>query len=254
MDSFYEALAKIGYPHPVHPVLTHFLIGLVMAALVFGLAAWVLRSSNLTTTARHCIILALIGAFPTILTGFLDWQHFYVGAWIFPIKMKMLLAMVLLVLLSTTALLALKGVRTSKGILLMYLCCFLTVMAIGYFGGELVFSAKSSVSAAHDGDKEIAPLQTGRSAYMEVAGIFKQHCTICHAGSNPSDGLRLDSYDHIMAGGEEGPVVVAGKPDESELMHRIKGLKQPSMPMGQELLPAEKIQVIEAWISQGAHS
>jgi len=251
MHSFYEALAGIGYTHPVHPTLTHLPIGLVVASLIFGLAAWLLGYSNLATTARHCITLALIGAFPTILAGFMDWQHFYGGAWIFPIKMKILLAMVLLILLSTTTLLVLKGAQESRGILLMYFCCFLTIMGIAYFGGELVFAAKSTGTASLD-DGNASQFQTGQIAYADAAKIFRQRCTMCHAGSNPPDGLRLDSYENIMAGGEDGPVVIAGKPVESELVRRIKGLKQPSMPMGQELLSAEEIRIIEAWIARGA--
>ena len=38
------------------------------------------------------MILAFLGLFPTVLAGYVDWQHFYGGTWLFPIKMKMLLA------------------------------------------------------------------------------------------------------------------------------------------------------------------
>lgn len=249
MNSFYDALAKVGYTHPVHPILTYLPIGLVMASLIFGLLAWLLHYSNLAATARHCTILALAGAFPTILTGFLDWQHFYGGAWIFPIKMKILLAVVLLILLSITTLLLLKVGQAARGILVMYFLCFLTTVGIGYFGGELVFATKSGASLDSNNESNLG---ANKITYSETAKIFEQRCTTCHSGSNPPDGLRLDTYENVMAGGEDGPVVITGKPDESELMHRIKGLKQPSMPFRQPPLPDEEIQVIETWIAQGA--
>lgn len=141
LDSLYEILARIGYNHPLHPPMTCVPIGMVIGALVFGLAAWVLKRPALLMTARHCAILAFVGLFPTAALGYLDWQHFYDGRWIFPIKMKLTLACVLFILLSIALNVRSATEPGSKKVLPIYFLCFIAVTAIGYFGGELVFGS-----------------------------------------------------------------------------------------------------------------
>lgn len=68
--------------------------------------------------------------------------------------------------------------------------------------------------------------------FADVSDIFNQHCTTCHSGDDPPLGLRRDSYEHVMAGSEERPVVVPGKPRESDLVMRIKVEVEPAMPFG----------------------
>ncbi|MGW8188189.1 MAG: DUF2231 domain-containing protein, partial [Desulfobacterales bacterium] len=82
-DPIYEILAKLGYSHPIHPTEVHMPIGLVVASLVFIYIAVIFRRHNLERTVRHCIVLAFIWIFPTMLFGYMDWQHFYAGAWLF---------------------------------------------------------------------------------------------------------------------------------------------------------------------------
>ena len=102
MESFYQTLNNLGYTHPVHPTMVYLPIGCIMAAFIFGVAAVLFNRTSLSTSAKHCITLALIAVIPTIIFGYMDWHHFLGGTWIFPIRMKMILAGLLLVLLATT--------------------------------------------------------------------------------------------------------------------------------------------------------
>jgi hypothetical protein len=70
----------------------------------------------------------------------MDWQHYFAGAWLFPIKMKLPLACVLLVLLFISIILGQKFGVESKSTLTLYTLSFLTVVFIGFFGGQLVYS------------------------------------------------------------------------------------------------------------------
>ena len=88
IEFLYQTLAKIGYNHPIHPPVTHISVGMVIGAFLFALVANLMRHERLALTARHCILLAMIGLFPTALLGYMDWQHRYGGAWLFPIKIK----------------------------------------------------------------------------------------------------------------------------------------------------------------------
>jgi uncharacterized membrane protein len=86
-EFIYQPLTNLGYNHPIHPTLTHVPIGMAMGAFIFVLIAVITRKKNLAQTARHCSVLALIGPVPTALLGLMDWQHFYGGLLLFPIKM-----------------------------------------------------------------------------------------------------------------------------------------------------------------------
>ncbi len=81
IELLYQVLEKIGYFHPIHPPLTHIPMGLVFGAFTFALVALLFRRTILPQLAyNRIILLALVLAFPTILFGYTDWQHFYEGA------------------------------------------------------------------------------------------------------------------------------------------------------------------------------
>ena len=165
IDTIYLLLEKLGYQHPLHPPLTHMPIGLVTGALVLGWVAWLFRRSSLWPSARHCLILALLFLIPTALLGYMDWQHYYAGAWLFYIKMKLILAGVLLVLLSIGLIVTRKPGGNPIASLTIFSLSFFTVVALGYFGGQLVFGGWTPAAP-----KE---LQIG-------ARIFKGNCSGCH--------------------------------------------------------------------------
>jgi hypothetical protein len=47
------------------------------------------------------------------------------------------------------------------------------------------------------------------------AGAPLANCVQCHSGGTGSGGVNLDTYANIMAGGDNGPLVVAGEPDNA---------------------------------------
>jgi len=170
-DFIYAILERIGYPHPMHPPLTHLPIGLIMGAFFFSLAAIVFKRDSLTTTARHCVILALIALPIAAGAGLLDWQQFYGGAWLFPIKMKMVLAGVLLVLLAIAVVGTSPKVSRTRNPLALYVLCLIAVTGIGFFGGELVYGRK-------DVGGPVA--QTENPLVQQGNRLFEQKCSMCH--------------------------------------------------------------------------
>jgi uncharacterized membrane protein len=164
----YHALANLGYTHPLHPPLTHLPVGLVLGAFIFAVTGKALRRPNLALTARHCIALALISAFPTMLLGFLDWQHFYVGAWSFPITMKLGLACSLIILLIAADVQGRMVQRRSGGFPTIYVLCLMNVVALGYFGGDLVFGKRIPGDPGTVKERQVGAAQ------------FSKHCGSCH--------------------------------------------------------------------------
>jgi mono/diheme cytochrome c family protein len=87
----------------------------------------------------------------------------------------------------------------------------------------------------------------------KVRPLLSQHCYSCHSKDAKvvHGELHLDSVAGIIQGGESGAVVVAGKPDESLLIHAVQyqdGLEMP--PKGQ--LSADEIAPLVSWINRGA--
>ncbi len=142
LSALYQFLTSLGYPSPIHPPLTHMPMGLVTGALIFGLIARFYHFEKLAFAARACIILALIFALITMLFGFMDWRHYYSGGWLHPVKMKLILAGVLLGLLILAAILAQGMKPPDSALLVVYALCFFTVTGLGWFGDKLTFSAR----------------------------------------------------------------------------------------------------------------
>lgn len=99
---------------------------------------------------------------------------------------------------------------------------------------------------------KITPVEEGIVAFAEIKPILDARCIGCHGTQEPKDGVNLTSYTSVMKGGEKGPIVVAGKPEESELVEIIDGSHEPRMPFKQDPLTDEEIAKISDWVAQGA--
>ncbi|MEJ2658831.1 MAG: hypothetical protein P8012_16865, partial [Desulfobacterales bacterium] len=161
----YEFLASLGYTHPIHPTEVHMPIGLVVGSFIFAFVAVSFKRPQLRDAVKYCIILAFIWVFPTMLFGYMDWQHFYAGAWLFPIKVKIPMAFTLLVLLGLAIIVRRKKGAGSIPALVLYTLCFMSVVVLGYFGGQLTYGTRAA---------SISPeFKTGEK-------LFHANCSACH--------------------------------------------------------------------------
>src|SRR5438067_1287931 len=53
--------------------------------------------------------------------------------------------------------------------------------------------------------------------YSGVDALFTKHCLECHEAKDPEANLVLESFDSLMKGSENGPVIAPGKSAESLL-------------------------------------
>ncbi len=163
---FYQLAGQFGYKHPIHPALVHLPIGLVAGAFIFGWLGLLSKKEGLVRSAGHCIILAFLFWFPVVLFGLMDWQHFYRGAWLLPIKIKMVLSGILFILLlSATLFFKFKKESKSKALLIIYTLGLFIVVLLGFFGAQLVYEEKTP---------------KGARAYVAGEKIFVANCVICH--------------------------------------------------------------------------
>src|SRR4051812_40807464 len=88
----------------------------------------------------------------------------------------------------------------------------------------------------------------------DVQPILAKNCLSCHGPDKQKNGLRLDTVTAILSGGDSGPAVVAGKPDQSLLFTLVSGAAADGriMPPKGDRLSAADIDAVKLWISQGA--
>ncbi len=88
----------------------------------------------------------------------------------------------------------------------------------------------------------------------QVRPIFAKHCFKCHGAIKQKSGLRLDQKEDAMRGGVGGKIIEPGKPDDSELIYLVT-TEDPEeiMPPKGEALSDKEIDILTAWIEQGAN-
>ena len=121
------------------------------------------------------------------------------------------------------------------------------------------------LSSSKDGEKEqeeepgwspALPAGPGPDTYAEViAPFFLQRCKTCHGPTKRKGGLRLDSREGLLAGGEDGPVLVPGDSAASLLFQRVSlplEHEDHMPPEGKPQPTSEELAALEAWIAAGA--
>ncbi len=138
VESLYSFLAAVGFTHPLHPMLTHVPMGMIIGMVIFSLLSLIWQNDHLAETAFHCSVLALLAVGPVIGAGVLDWLHLQQGEWNKFIIIKMILGVVLTILLVVSVIMKKKGASPAK-MLLFYLLCLACAGGLGYSGGTLVY-------------------------------------------------------------------------------------------------------------------
>jgi len=117
-----------------------------------------------------------------------------------------------------------------------------------WFVISLVFSPQLSAQSMTSSGSESASEMV---MFESVQPILRKHCLRCHNEDQPRGDLVLTSLDKVLAGSSSGPVVVAGRLDESPLYTLTAHLDSPKMPPNKPQIPQREINVIERWIIGG---
>jgi hypothetical protein len=113
-------------------------------------------------------------------------------------------------------------------------------------------SAAAHAQVAH---KSITPEQL-EFFEKNIRPVLVERCYECHSeekGKNKGE-LTVDTRDGIRAGGDRGPAIVPGKPDESVLINAIRQVGQLRMPPDSRggPLPDDVVANFEKWVKDGA--
>ena len=88
----------------------------------------------------------------------------------------------------------------------------------------------------------------------EARGVMAHSCTKCHGQQKQKGGLRLDTREAAMKGGDDGVAIMAGKAAESDLLRRVAlphGHEE-AMPPKNGTLESADVETLRKWIAAGA--
>ncbi|MBI2948274.1 MAG: DUF1553 domain-containing protein [Verrucomicrobia bacterium] len=88
----------------------------------------------------------------------------------------------------------------------------------------------------------------------KIRPVLIERCYECHStdAKKIKGGLRLDTRDAWMQGGDGGPIIVPGDPDKSRLVQALRYASEDLQMPPKEKLSAEQIADFEAWVRMGA--
>jgi Protein of unknown function (DUF1549)/Protein of unknown function (DUF1553)/Planctomycete cytochrome C len=115
----------------------------------------------------------------------------------------------------------------------------------------LLLGGVTAPLAAAAGDPEPrAQAENERFFEQYVRPVLAERCYSCHGEKKQKAGLRVDSLEAILKGGESGPAIAPGKPEQSLLVEAINYHGPEMPPIGK--LDAATIAVLTRWVSLGA--
>jgi uncharacterized membrane protein len=269
MELINRILYNLVEVHPLHPLIVHFPIALSSAALFFMLLALWRRSDELEKVAFANMGLSAISTLVAGITGWLDNNTTYDGGAPNALA-KIVLASVLLAVSVVVTIIRWRkpGLFHSRGrsfYVGSYFVCFALVSVLGFLGGIILYgfeeippntqTGSGSGQAVTVQEPAFTPTAapdtdvSGISFSNEILPIFKSRCINCHGGQKIEEGLDLTSYAAVMAGSENGLIVLPGDLENSLL---AQALIEREMPKRGPKLSPDQAQLILDWISQGA--
>ena len=255
-----------------HPLLVHLPITLLLLVVLLEVLSRSKRFAELRPASSFILFLGAISAVFTVIAGLLLslsgdyggddlWWHKWLG-----IAVAVLAVAAYIYkrrALNTEALAARRVYRTLLGVGAAVL------IVASHFGGSLTHGSGYLTSYMPEPLRSLAgipPREEARPIVLtnvDQARIFDDvilpildgRCAGCHNEKKRKGDLLLTSRRTILAGGENGPILVAGNPEESEILRRITLPSDDDdrmPPSGRKPLPDDHIELIRWWIEAGA--
>jgi uncharacterized membrane protein len=95
---------------------------------------------------------------------------------------------------------------------------------------------------------------------QDVKPIIEKHCIECHVSGGAgydASGFAVDTYEGLIRGTRNGPMIIAGDAEGSNMVVLMEGRADPSisMPHGKmQGATGKEIETIRLWIDQGAQN
>lgn len=258
----------------LHPLLVHFPIGLLVIALVLELLTIKRKRKGLREGINFMVYIgAGFAVFSALFGWFLKTQDDYTGDLVdnhqYTGIATAVLALVTALVLKNS--LKKKNVKlTAYRFMLVVTVVLLTIA--GHLGASLTHGEDYLTAVFPGNDTNYSDLESTallselketdslsdlqkNKLNLEVRGLFAHKCYQCHSENKQKGELILETKAGVFKGGKSGLVVVAGKPEESEIYKRITlpANDENVMPSKGKLLTDTEIELVRLWIAEGAH-
>jgi Protein of unknown function (DUF1553)/Protein of unknown function (DUF1549)/Planctomycete cytochrome C/EF hand len=113
---------------------------------------------------------------------------------------------------------------------------------------------KADTPTADDSTKGPITPEQERFFEAKIRPVLATQCGKCHSSTAEKlrGGLRMDSRDGLRQGGDSGPAIVPGNPDESLLIQAIRYRDEDLKMPPKAKLPDAVVADFEAWVKLGA--
>ncbi len=238
-----------------HPLLVHLPIGILLLAILFEWLPARKPYKSIRRSIRFTLWIGFLGAAVSGITGYLlsksgeydseavTW-HQYAG--------------IILIILSFVYAWV-RGQKQFRPIFKLLSIVTLGLLTItGHLGGSLTHGEDYLTSGFYRGKEiNLTTVNLQQAIYYDdlVKPILESRCYGCHGSSKQKGKLRLDEPQHILKGGKNGVILVAGKVDESEMIDRMLlplNDEDHMPPKEKKQLTEQEIAVLKTWISSGA--
>ncbi len=226
-----------------HPLVLHFPIVLLLIAIFLGLTGKTVPKSLLTVAVLSALVTAILGFFlgkEVPIKGDLLLRHQWLGG-------------------ATAVIAALWYALNSMGLERAVYTKALQVLLIGTIGftghyGGMVTHGEEFLALPTEGTDEKIP--ENPIIYKDVVfRILDDKCVSCHNPNKQKGELVMTPFDRLVQGGENGPIWVAGSPEESEMIKRVHlplDDEDHMPPEDKRQLEENEIAILERWIATGA--
>jgi uncharacterized membrane protein len=241
-----------------HVVLVHLPIGILLLACVFQWLERRPKFSSLYAATNIALLIGMICAILSALTGYLlsfsgDYDE---GLVITHQWFGISVAAVSIAMFYFHSKAASFKIQVSISILL-----FMLIVITGHLGGSLTHGSDyltKSWSLTSDTVAQRKPIPNVQEAmvYSDVIQpILQTRCYSCHGKNKQKGKLRMDDSLRLMKGGKDGPVIIPGNAEKSEMAKRLSLPREDDdhMPPKEKPQPTEQeIALIHWWIKSGA--
>jgi uncharacterized membrane protein/mono/diheme cytochrome c family protein len=241
-----------------HPVLVHLPIGILLIAVLFQFLSGKEKYKSLDTAVGIALFWGMLSAVASCISGFLlsrsdDYDESLIN--------KHQWFGIAVAVVSVIAYFLKRG--NNKYLTLSVSLMSLLIIITGHLGGSITHGSDYLTKAFFSGNNEtigekrkpIPDVQEAAVYANVVKPILETRCYNCHGQEKQKGKLRLDEPDFILTGGKDGKIIIAGKPDESDLIKRIllpKEAKNHMPPIEKPQLSKQDLELLHWWVSTGA--
>ena len=262
----------------LHPMMVHFPIGLIVAALVLEILTLGGKRQNLRDGIYWMLLIGTLTAFLSVIFGLIlhnvenqsgEWVEYHEWGGILTAMISGLALFFYQKFQRKNSASDLRFYRVALGAAVV----ILTIT--GHLGAGLTHG-KDYLSSTFPWNKNEAnhgqtqqlltqfskvsqqdQLTTAEldKLNMGVRTIFAHNCYKCHSSEKQKGDLALDTEEAILRGGESGEILIKGNAEQSELIRRISlpRIHDDAMPPKGKLLTGDEKDLIRLWVDMGAH-